>query len=63
MKLPSQIGTIHFVGIGGNGMSGIAEVMTNLGPRYARVYKGGIATPVETPAPAPLAEEAAASSS
>jgi alanine racemase len=38
------------------------EVMTNLGRRYARVYKGGVATPVETPAPALLAEEAAASS-
>ena len=25
MKLPSQIGPIHFVGIGGIGMSGIAE--------------------------------------
>jgi alanine racemase len=37
------------------------EVMTNLGLRYARVYKGGHATPVETSAPALLAEEAAAS--
>jgi len=36
------------------------EVLTNLGPRYARIYKGGVATPVETPAPAPLAEEAEA---
>ncbi len=27
----TDIGTIHFVGIGGIGMSGIAEVMTNLG--------------------------------
>jgi alanine racemase len=39
------------------------EVMTNLGRRYARVYKGSPATAVETVAPAPLAEEAAASSS
>src|SRR5271156_4759118 len=31
MKLPSQIGSIHFVGIGGIGMSGIAEVLLNLG--------------------------------
>ena len=31
MKLPSQIGPIHFVGIGGIGMSGIAEVLVNLG--------------------------------
>src|ERR1700742_1948196 len=38
------------------------EVLTNLGPRYARVYKGGLAAPVETPPPAPLAEEAASSS-
>ncbi len=29
--LPLNIGTIHFVGIGGIGMSGIAEVMHNLG--------------------------------
>ncbi|MDQ3560658.1 MAG: Mur ligase domain-containing protein, partial [Pseudomonadota bacterium] len=26
MKLPGTIGPIHFVGIGGIGMSGIAEV-------------------------------------
>jgi UDP-N-acetylmuramate--alanine ligase len=31
MKLPKEIGPIHFVGIGGIGMSGIAEVMLNLG--------------------------------
>ncbi|MEX2643229.1 MAG: UDP-N-acetylmuramate--L-alanine ligase [Acetobacterales bacterium] len=31
MALPLSIGTIHFVGIGGIGMSGIAEVMHNLG--------------------------------
>src|SRR4051812_39181311 len=31
MRLPSQIGPIHFVGIGGIGMSGIAEVLVNLG--------------------------------
>ncbi|MDR3498153.1 MAG: UDP-N-acetylmuramate--L-alanine ligase [Parvibaculum sp.] len=30
---PLDIGTIHFVGIGGIGMSGIAEVMKNLGYR------------------------------
>jgi UDP-N-acetylmuramate--alanine ligase len=29
--LPLSIGTIHFIGIGGIGMSGIAEVMHNLG--------------------------------
>ncbi|MDE2435858.1 MAG: UDP-N-acetylmuramate--L-alanine ligase [Sphingomonadales bacterium] len=29
--MPTDIGTIHFVGIGGIGMSGIAEVMNNLG--------------------------------
>ena len=29
--LPLSIGAIHFVGIGGIGMSGIAEVMHNLG--------------------------------
>ena len=31
MKLPREIGPIHFVGIGGIGMSGIAEVLANLG--------------------------------
>jgi UDP-N-acetylmuramate--alanine ligase len=31
MKLPREIGPIHFVGIGGIGMSGIAEVLVNLG--------------------------------
>ena len=31
MKLPSELGPIHFVGIGGIGMSGIAEVLHNLG--------------------------------
>ncbi|MDA0675650.1 MAG: UDP-N-acetylmuramate--L-alanine ligase [Proteobacteria bacterium] len=29
--LPIEIGTIHFVGVGGIGMSGIAEVLRNLG--------------------------------
>ncbi|MGB1208266.1 MAG: Mur ligase domain-containing protein, partial [Paracoccaceae bacterium] len=32
-KLPIDIGPIHFVGIGGIGMSGIAEVLLNLGYR------------------------------
>src|ERR1044072_737265 len=31
MKLPPDIGPILFVGIGGIGMSGIAEVLINLG--------------------------------
>ncbi|GAA6190436.1 UDP-N-acetylmuramate--L-alanine ligase [Phaeobacter sp. NW0010-22] len=30
-KLPTDVGAIHFVGIGGIGMSGIAEVLLNLG--------------------------------
>ncbi|TCS65778.1 UDP-N-acetylmuramate--L-alanine ligase [Primorskyibacter sedentarius] len=30
-KLPGDVGAIHFVGIGGIGMSGIAEVLLNLG--------------------------------
>ena len=30
-EMPLSIGNIHFVGIGGIGMSGIAEVMHNLG--------------------------------
>jgi UDP-N-acetylmuramate--alanine ligase len=31
MRVPVSIGAIHFVGIGGIGMSGIAELMRNLG--------------------------------
>ncbi len=31
MKLPRELGPIHFIGIGGIGMSGIAEVLANLG--------------------------------
>ncbi len=33
MRLPAELGPIHFIGIGGIGMSGIAEVMLNLGYR------------------------------
>ena len=29
-KLPVNVGSIHFIGIGGIGMSGIAEVLLNL---------------------------------
>ncbi len=32
-KLPLDVGPIHFVGIGGIGMSGIAEVLANIGYR------------------------------
>ena len=31
MKMPQTIGLVHFIGIGGIGMSGIAEVLNNLG--------------------------------
>ncbi|MFP1633539.1 UDP-N-acetylmuramate--L-alanine ligase [Zhengella sp. ZM62] len=31
MKMPQNIGPVHFIGIGGIGMSGIAEVLNNLG--------------------------------
>ncbi|WP_159948352.1 UDP-N-acetylmuramate--L-alanine ligase [Rhizobium sp. 18065] len=31
MKMPKSIGLVHFIGIGGIGMSGIAEVLHNLG--------------------------------
>src|SRR5437660_1037705 len=31
MKLPRDIGPMHFIGVGGIGMSGIAEVLVNLG--------------------------------
>jgi UDP-N-acetylmuramate--alanine ligase len=33
MKMPQTIGLVHFIGIGGIGMSGIAEVLNNLGYR------------------------------
>ena len=33
MKMPQTIGLVHFIGIGGIGMSGIAEVLHNLGHR------------------------------
>ncbi len=33
MMLPFDIGTLHFIGIGGIGMSGIAEILHNLGYR------------------------------
>ena len=33
MKMPHSIGLVHFIGIGGIGMSGIAEVLHNLGYR------------------------------
>jgi UDP-N-acetylmuramate--alanine ligase len=41
--LPLSIGTIHFVGIGGIGMSGIAEVLHNLGYKVqgSDVAEGG----------------------
>jgi UDP-N-acetylmuramate--alanine ligase len=55
--LPLSIGTIHFVGIGGIGMSGIAEVLHNLGysvqgsdisenPNVRRLREAGIAVRV-----------------
>ena len=31
MKMAPNIGLVHFIGIGGIGMSGIAEVLNNLG--------------------------------
>ena len=33
MKMRQTIGLVHFIGIGGIGMSGIAEVLHNLGYR------------------------------
>jgi UDP-N-acetylmuramate--alanine ligase len=41
MKLPRDIGPIHFVGIGGIGMSGIAEVLANQGIQGAWLGRGG----------------------
>ena len=42
-KLPGELGPIHFVGMGGIGMSGIAEVLMTLG---YRVIRGGGAGPL-----------------
>ena len=55
--VPTDIGVIHFVGIGGIGMSGIAEVMNNLGytvqgsdmnesPTVERLRKQGISVSI-----------------
>jgi UDP-N-acetylmuramate--alanine ligase len=57
MKLPRDVGPIHFIGIGGIGMSGIAEVMATLSYRVqgsdladnynvARLRKAGIAVEI-----------------
>ena len=57
MKLPRDVGPIHFIGIGGIGMSGIAEVMATLGYKVqgsdladnynvARLRKNGIAVAI-----------------
>ena len=57
MKLPRDVGPIHFFGIGGIGMSGIAEVMATLGYKVqgsdlsdnynvARLRKNGIAVEI-----------------
>src|SRR6201747_470498 len=57
MRLPREIGPIHFVGIGGIGMSGIAEVLCNLGytvqgsdasesANVKRLREGGIAVAI-----------------
>ena len=53
MKMPRNIGPVHFVGIGGIGMSGIAEILHNQGykvrgsdsaesPNVQRLRKMGI---------------------
>ncbi len=57
MKMTSAIGPVHFVGIGGIGMSGIAEVLHNLGytvqgsdlaesPNVVRLREKGIAVAI-----------------
>jgi len=53
MKMPRNIGPVHFVGVGGIGMSGIAEILHNQGykvrgsdssenPNVQRLRKMGI---------------------
>ena len=57
MKLPREVGPIHFIGVGGIGMSGIAEVMATLGYKVqgsdlaenynvTRLRKSGIAVEI-----------------
>ncbi|ADM09998.1 UDP-N-acetylmuramate--L-alanine ligase [Parvularcula bermudensis HTCC2503] len=57
INVPFPVGTIHFVGIGGIGMSGIAEIMNNLGyriqgsdiqdgPQVARLREQGISVQI-----------------
>jgi UDP-N-acetylmuramate--alanine ligase len=57
MKMPRNIGPVHFVGIGGIGMSGIAEILHNQGyvvrgsdsaenPNVQRLRKMGIAVEI-----------------
>ena len=44
MKLPRDVGPIHFIGIGGIGMSGIAEVMATLGYQACRAQTSATIT-------------------
>ena len=57
MKMPRNIGPVHFIGIGGIGMSGIAEILHNqnyvvrgsdiaLNPNVQRLRDMGIAVEV-----------------
>ena len=36
LKSPENLGIIHFIGIGGIGMSGIAEILYQSSPGYTR---------------------------
>ena len=48
-KLPTEMGPIHFVGIGGIGMSGIAEILLN----HGYIVQGSDLKAVEDHRPAP----------
>ncbi len=59
--LPLNIGAIHFVGIGGIGMSGIAEVLHTLGYQVQRAAtkrpneRANSQSPARRPAGSPVA--------
>ena len=35
--VPEDLGTVHFIGIGGSGMSGIARILLGMGHSSARI--------------------------
>jgi len=48
-KLPGDVGAIHFVGIGGIGMSGIAERCRQLGGEFSESVQQGVTLTIRLP--------------